>query len=93
MWYTAPMINDVTQVWKGVVDRMFMTGGGNGTGFQGCVKDSTGAPSSVSGGGQRKQGQAPPPVAPLQVAINAGVKVGLGWGAMTGIVLVYTLCL
>ena len=72
---------------------MFMTGGGNGTGFQGCVKDSTGAPSSVSGGGQKKQGEAPPPVAPLQVAINAGARVGLGWSAVAWTIFVYALCL
>jgi hypothetical protein len=93
MWYTAPMINDVAQVWKGVVDRMFMTGSGNGTGVQGCVKDSTGAPSSVSGGGQKKQGQAPPSATPLQVGTNAGGRIGLRWSAVAGTVLVYALCL
>ncbi|KAF2007965.1 hypothetical protein P154DRAFT_453317, partial [Amniculicola lignicola CBS 123094] len=53
MFYTAPMINDVTMVWKGVVDRMWK----NGT----CVTGSTGDKSSVSAGGQNKGGQVPPP--------------------------------
>lgn len=55
MWYTAPMINDVTMVWKGVADRMFR----NGT--QMCVERSTGHLSSVTGGGQAKGGERPPP--------------------------------
>lgn len=55
MFYTAPMINDVTMVWKGVVDRMFR----NGTSK--CVQGSTGDKSSVSGIGQTKAGSVPPP--------------------------------
>ncbi|KAF2648221.1 hypothetical protein K491DRAFT_722752 [Lophiostoma macrostomum CBS 122681] len=62
MWYTAPMIGDVTMVWKGVVDRMFR-GGGNGTmGMTGCVKGSTGDKSSVTGGGQGRGGEVAPGV-------------------------------
>lgn len=49
------MINDVTMLWKGVVDRMFR----NGTAK--CVEGSTGDKSSVSGGGQTKAGSVPPP--------------------------------
>ncbi|RMZ70259.1 peptidase S41 family [Pyrenophora seminiperda CCB06] len=52
MWFTSKMVSDVTEVWKGVADRMFM---GNGT-MMGCVEGSTGAPSSVSGGGQLRGG-------------------------------------
>ncbi|KAI8939568.1 hypothetical protein NX059_003332 [Plenodomus lindquistii] len=50
MWFTAPMISDVTEVWKGVADRMF----NNGTSL--CVEGSTGDPSSISGGGQTRGG-------------------------------------
>ncbi|KAF2258554.1 hypothetical protein CC78DRAFT_526138 [Lojkania enalia] len=53
MWYTAPMIFDVTEVWKGVVDRMW--------GETECVEGSTRDKSSVSGGGQTKSGAVPPP--------------------------------
>jgi hypothetical protein len=51
MWFTPKMISDVTEVWKGVADRMF-----TGNGIQGCVKGSTGDKSSVSGGGQLRGG-------------------------------------
>ena len=51
MWFTAKMISDVTEVWKGVADRMFA---GNGT--TGCVQGSTMDPSTVSGGGQLRGG-------------------------------------
>ncbi|CAN9091492.1 unnamed protein product [Alternaria alternata] len=51
MWFTGKMITDVTEVWKGVADRMFR---GNGT--MGCVQGSTMDPSSVSGGGQLRGG-------------------------------------
>ena len=47
MWFTAKMVTDVTEVWKGVADRMFS---GNGT--AGCIQGSTLNPSSISGGGQ-----------------------------------------
>jgi len=47
MFFTAPMISDVTQVWKGVVDRMFQTDGSAM-----CVEGSTMDKTSVSGGGQ-----------------------------------------
>ncbi|ORY09755.1 hypothetical protein BCR34DRAFT_365903 [Clohesyomyces aquaticus] len=50
MWFTAPMINDVTEVWKGVADRMW--------------KNTTCVQGSVSAGGQDKGGSLPPP--PLQ---------------------------
>lgn len=50
MWFTAPMITDVTELWKGVADRMFK----NGTSM--CVKGSTGDPTSVSAGGQKRAG-------------------------------------
>jgi hypothetical protein len=51
MWFTGKMVTDVTEVWKGVSDRMFS---GNGT--MGCVQGSTLDPSSVSGGGQLRGG-------------------------------------
>jgi hypothetical protein len=44
MWYTPPMITDVTMVWKGVVDSMFKD---NRTRL--CVPGSTGHESSISG--------------------------------------------
>ncbi|CBX98256.1 hypothetical protein LEMA_P096650.1 [Plenodomus lingam JN3] len=50
MWFTARMVTDVTEVWKGVADRMFK----NGTSL--CVEGSTGDASSVSGGGQTRGG-------------------------------------
>ncbi|KAF9700862.1 hypothetical protein EKO04_000746 [Ascochyta lentis] len=50
MWFTAPMITDVTQLWKGVADRMFK----NGTSM--CVAGSTGDATSVSAGGQKRAG-------------------------------------
>ena len=56
MFYTASMINDVTMVWKGVVDRMFR----NSTAK--CVEGSMGDRSSISGGGQAKAGDMPPPI-------------------------------
>ncbi|KAH5629014.1 hypothetical protein HBI23_226470 [Parastagonospora nodorum] len=51
MFFTAPMISDVTQVWKGVVDRMFKT-----EGSAMCVEGSTMDKTSVSGGGQFRGG-------------------------------------
>lgn len=50
MWFTAPMITDVTELWKGVADRMFK----NGTSM--CVGGSTSDPTSVSAGGQKRAG-------------------------------------
>ncbi|KAJ8110887.1 hypothetical protein OPT61_g6385 [Boeremia exigua] len=50
MFFTAAMVTDVTQLWKGVADRMFK----NGTNM--CVTGSTGDPSSVSAGGQKRAG-------------------------------------
>jgi hypothetical protein len=50
MWFTAPMITDVTELWKGVADRMFK----NGTSM--CVKGSMGDPTSVTAGGQKRAG-------------------------------------
>ncbi|KAF2018290.1 hypothetical protein BU24DRAFT_168046 [Aaosphaeria arxii CBS 175.79] len=87
MWYTAPMINDVTQVWKGVVDRMFTA---DDSGMQGCVQDSTGHKSSVSGGGQAKSGEVPPPPPPedekgaeqLTGAAGSLAVVGKRWYAL-----------
>jgi hypothetical protein len=52
------MINDVTEVWKSVVDRMFR----GEDGLQTCVEGSTGDKSSVSGGGQARGGESLPPV-------------------------------
>jgi hypothetical protein len=54
MYFTAPMVSDVTQVWKGVADRMFRTG--SGMGLNKCVAGSTMDKSSVSGGGQFRGG-------------------------------------
>ncbi|KZM22602.1 uncharacterized protein EKO05_0009561 [Ascochyta rabiei] len=50
MWFTAPMITDVTELWKGVADRMFK----NQTNM--CVAGSTGDSTSVSAGGQKRAG-------------------------------------
>jgi hypothetical protein len=54
MFFTAGMVSDVTQVWKGVADRMFRNGTGAGMGM--CVQGSTGHETSVSGGGQFRGG-------------------------------------
>ncbi|KAH7137927.1 hypothetical protein B0J11DRAFT_115 [Dendryphion nanum] len=82
MFYTAPMITDVTQVWKGVVDRMFSVGSGaNGTaGMRGCVQGSMGDKSSVSGGGQVRAGEVPPaPPEGAQVFPGAAGRVRIEW--------------
>lgn len=71
MFYTAPMINDVTMVWKGVVDRMFR----NGTAK--CVQGSTGDKSSISGGGQSKAGSVPPP---MRAGVDQSKGAGSTWG-------------
>ncbi|KAF2277555.1 uncharacterized protein EI97DRAFT_297377 [Westerdykella ornata] len=55
MFYTAEMINDVTNVWKGAVDRMFK----GEQGMKLCVDGSTGHKSSVTGGGQWRSGEVP----------------------------------
>lgn len=84
MFYTAPMINDVTMVWKGVVDRMFRNGTAN------CVKGSTGDKSSVSGGGQTMAGSVPPParagVSGLKSAGNRWDVGRLGWATVAAAV-------
>ncbi|KAF2444240.1 peptidase S41 family protein [Karstenula rhodostoma CBS 690.94] len=84
MFYTAPMIGDVTMVWKGVVDRMFR----NGTAK--CVEGSTGDKSSISGGGQAKAGSVPPPArAGVDGFDGAGNRrdVGrLGWATVAAAV-------
>jgi hypothetical protein len=54
MFFTAAMVNDVTQVWKGVADRMFRTG--DKMGMKMCVEGSTADKSSVTGGGQFRGG-------------------------------------
>jgi hypothetical protein len=54
MFFTAGMVSDVTQVWKGVADRMFSTAQGKGLSM--CVEGSTMDKSSVSGGGQFRGG-------------------------------------
>jgi hypothetical protein len=54
MYFEAPMVSDVTLVWKGVVDRMFRTG--EGLGLAKCVEGSTKDKTSVSGGGQFRGG-------------------------------------
>lgn len=50
MFFTAGMISDVTEVWKGVADRMFSSDSSR------CVQGSTGDPSSITGGGQLRAG-------------------------------------
>ncbi|KAF2641563.1 peptidase S41 family protein [Massarina eburnea CBS 473.64] len=85
MFFTPPMLGDVTMVWKGVADRMFSSG--NGTKAQ-CVQGSTGDPSSISGGGQTKAGNVPPP--PPQGAevfrSDASHLRALGWTAVVGVI-------
>jgi hypothetical protein len=78
MFYTAPMINDVTQVWKGVADRMFR--GANGT--SACVQGSTGDKSSISGGGQARAGEVPPPPQKGEGEIFQGSASALGATSM-----------
>ncbi|KAF2726946.1 hypothetical protein EJ04DRAFT_547474 [Polyplosphaeria fusca] len=63
MWYTQPMIFDVTQVWKSAYDRMWRN--------VSCVQGSTGHASSISGGGQGKGGE-------LEDAIGTGMALGAG---------------
>ncbi|KAE8831204.1 hypothetical protein HRS9122_08794 [Pyrenophora teres f. teres] len=72
MWFTSKMISDVTEVWKGVADRMFM---GNGT-MMGCVEGSTGAPSSISGGGQLRGGDGKSLMKSMSVAAVAMGRMG-----------------
>ncbi|KAL6709502.1 hypothetical protein ACN47E_001437 [Coniothyrium glycines] len=50
MFFTAAMVSDVTQLWKGVADRMF------GNQMDRCVEGSTGDATSISGGGQFRAG-------------------------------------
>lgn len=50
MFFTAAMVTDVTELWKGVADRMFKNG------MDMCVAGSTGNPTSVSAGGQKMAG-------------------------------------
>jgi hypothetical protein len=54
MFMTAAMVTDVTQVWKGVADRMFRNG--TDLGSSKCVQGSTGDKTSISGGGQLRGG-------------------------------------
>jgi hypothetical protein len=60
MFFTPPMVSDVTALWKGVADRMFAgAAGGNATaaaGMKGCVAGSMGHPSSLSAGAQKRVG-------------------------------------
>lgn len=70
MFFTAPMISDVTQVWKGVVDRMFKT-----SGRAMCVEGSTMNKSSVSGGGQFRGGDG---------KINPVAGAAIGNGSASG---------
>lgn len=51
MFFTPAMVSDVQEVWRGVVDRMFVE-----RGLDKCVEGSTGDKSSVSGGGQFRGG-------------------------------------
>lgn len=73
MFFTAAMVSDVTQVWKGVADRMFRTGGGKGLAM--CVEGSTMDKTSVMGGGQFRGGDGKLNAAP------AGAKNGTGSGS------------
>ncbi|KAF2178016.1 hypothetical protein K469DRAFT_742262 [Zopfia rhizophila CBS 207.26] len=83
MWYTAPMINDVTVLWKGVVDTMWRN--------QSCVQGSTGDPSSVSAGGQNRSGIAPPIQQETSAAGHVRLSyVALAWNVL-GVALVYIL--
>lgn len=76
MFFTAAMVTDVTELWKGVADRMFK----NGTDM--CVAGSTGNPTAVSAGGQKRAGDG-------TIADGKGVNstqrsVANGNGAMMG---------
>ncbi|CAI6339074.1 unnamed protein product [Periconia digitata] len=89
MFYTAPMINDVTVLWKGVADRMFTSGGSNSTKAQ-CVEGSTGGTSSVSGGGQAKSGEPPRSSEPALSSVAASIAVGSclwKWAATSAVML------
>jgi hypothetical protein len=79
MWFTAKMISDVTEVWKGVADRMFM---GNGT--TSCVEGSTGDKSSVSGGGQLRGGDGKVTERSEDVAAVFGMSGNLTGAAVEG---------
>lgn len=52
MFFTAAMVTDPTELWKGVADRMFK----GAAGMEQCVQGSTGDASSVSAGGQKRAG-------------------------------------
>ncbi|KAH6637724.1 hypothetical protein C7974DRAFT_355539 [Boeremia exigua] len=78
MFFTAPMVTDVTALWKGVADRMFR----NETSL--CVAGSTGDASSVSAGGQRRGGDGVVAAA-KGVQVETGVKsVASGTGVVGG---------
>lgn len=68
MFFTAPMVSDVTLVWKGVVDRMFRQGEGKGLAM--CVEGSTMDKTSVMGGGQFRGGDGK--INPIQGASRNG---------------------
>ncbi|KAF2122064.1 hypothetical protein BDV96DRAFT_136935 [Lophiotrema nucula] len=88
MFYTGAMVNDVQEVWKGVYDRMFR----NAT----CVQGSTGDKSSISGGGQAKGGEKPPPAPQLGELSNSASVEGVATYLMLSMlaaVLVSMLCL
>lgn len=76
MFYTAPMVNDVTMVWKGVADRMF---GGDNKKAQ-CVQNSTGDKSTVSAGGQAKGGSVPSPASNPPSVSNMATSIVSGMG-------------
>lgn len=88
MFFTAPMVSDVTALWKGVADRMFVDGPvakpKNGSmPMQMCVQGSMGHPTSISAGGQKRAGdggitRGPPEMATGGVSGRSAVG-GVAW--------------
>ncbi|KAF2630108.1 hypothetical protein BU25DRAFT_336304 [Macroventuria anomochaeta] len=100
MFFTAAMVTDVTELWKGVADRMFK----NGTDM--CVKGSTGDPTSVSAGGQKRAGDGTiakgKGVNSTMKSVASGPATMMGgaagraicrWGSVAGAVMVSTILL
>ena len=83
MWFTAPMINDVTVLWKETADTVWKG--------KKCVQGSTGDKSSISGGGQNSTGERPPlqREAASDTSLMAPSSGLLGW--MVGMAITWSL--
>tara|TARA_R110002003_G_scaffold702_7_gene21138 strand:+ start:8797 stop:10047 length:1251 start_codon:yes stop_codon:yes gene_type:complete len=82
MFFTAAMVSDVTQVWKGVADRMFRED--EGMGLSMCVEGSTGDKTSVSGGGQFRGGDGKINEVAASQGVANGTQTGPAGGRASG---------